>query len=534
MCFKFSNVKRQTTLLVYLLVSSISLFLNSCDKNTSETDGDMLYGNEKRIFFKVDFNTFKKNVADKDLNTTAIKSYVFEQAPRLSQYRRATQSKDYVIRIDSTEVLMAKKEGTTAFTFKTQTQDMSKTTNYILAYNNEEVDEFYITYDDNGKGELIDPKTGGEVSRNSYFCPIAKTVVLCNCKDHTLDRCGGCPQGYRAGTIIGYEPCGSNGEATGGGAPPTDGGGGESSGGNTGGGSTGDGNNLPIDSEIFTQQLKDSDITRKIFECIGYKATSTPYINSLSEGDRNKVAAYIFDKGCEGNTDFINAAIEAVVKDGEVDLDNEIIKDITFINTKAECVLNNLIQQNGYFKDVMNAFTEDNSEFKIKFRVGELDSNNSGGDGQASKPDANNIVTITLVPDLLNKNALEIAGVILHEGVHAQLHRMLASDNKAKYNLSDADFEWLKDLIKFWNGESEFPLSSAQHDFMSVRYINPIAKSVRNFDSNTHSLENYMRFGWDGLYDFGRNRGLIDRAQLNEYITLAEIPKNDNHKTSCD
>lgn len=243
---------------------------------------------------------------------------------------------------------------------------------------------------------------------------------------------------------------------------------------------------------------------------------------------------YINANGCGGNEGFLNEAVDALVEGGEVDLDNEIIKDATFVDTKADCVLSNLIQQNGYFKNVMNAFTDDNSEFKIKFKVGELDSNNSGGDGQASKPDANNIVTITLVPDLLNKNALEIAGVILHEGVHAQLHRMLASDNKAKYNLSDADFEWLKDLIKFWEGESEFPLSSAQHDFMSVRYVDPIAKSVRNFDSNTHPLENYMRFGWDGLYDFGRNRGLIDRAQLNEYITLAEIPKNDNHKTSCD
>ncbi len=83
----------------------------------------------------------------------------------------------------------------------------------------------------------------------------------------------------------------------------------------------------------------------------------------------------------------------------------------------------------------------------------------------------------------LNKDALEIASVILHEGVHAQLHRMLASGNKAEYNLSKSNYNWLLELEAFWSNNSELP--TAQHDFMTVRYVNKIANAMRKFDANT-------------------------------------------------
>ena len=43
-----------------------------------------------------------------------------------------------------------------------------------------------------------------------------------------------------------------------------------------------------------------------------------------------------------------------------------------------------------------------------------------------------------------------------------------------------------------------------------------------------------MFFGWSGLYDVGRNRGLIDRSVFDEFSKLAKVPLNDNHKTLCD
>ena len=62
---------------------------------------------------------------------------------------------------------------------------------------------------------------------------------------------------------------------------------------------------------------------------------------------------------------------------------------------------------------------------------------------------------------------------------------------------------------------------------MTIKYVNPIANGVRNFDSKTHPLANYMYFGWEGLVSEGEIRGSITRSQYNEYIRLAQVPLNE-------
>ncbi len=103
-----------------------------------------------------------------------------------------------------------------------------------------------------------------------------------------------------------------------------------------------------------------------------------------------------------------------------------------------------------------------------------------------------------------------------------------------EYNLSTTQYNWLVQLNEWWKGQSSMPAATAQHDFMSVRYVNPIAKAVREYDSFEHPIENYMYFGWEGLYDEGSNRGLINMSQFNEFTRLAQVPLTDNHKTSCE
>lgn len=52
--------------------------------------------------------------------------------------------------------------------------------------------------------------------------------------------------------------------------------------------------------------------------------------------------------------------------DGEVDFKNEIIKDPSFIGTKAECVLDELISSgNNLFRKTSEAFTNGKSKYKI-------------------------------------------------------------------------------------------------------------------------------------------------------------------------
>ena len=241
---------------------------------------------------------------------------------------------------------------------------------------------------------------------------------------------------------------------------------------------------------------------------------------------------FLIDNGnTNENIEFVLMAINAVMDGGTVDVDDRIIRDKSFVNSKANCVLDILLKQTGYFKEVMETFTNNNSEYKLKFTTGPV---RDGADAQTSTPDANGIITIKFRPASAEAKDLEIAGILLHEGVHAQLQRIIESGNNVKYNLTNDQYNWLTDLNKWWGGQSIMPVETAQHDFMSVLYVNPIAEAVRKYDDYKHPIQNYMYFGWEGLYDEGSNRGLINMSQFNEFTRLAQIPLTDNHKTSCE
>lgn len=86
------------------------------------------------------------------------------------------------------------------------------------------------------------------------------------------------------------------------------------------------------------------------------------------------------------------------------------------------------------------------------------------------------------------------------------------------------------------NGNPKFITANAQHAFMANNHVGAIAKAVRNFDNNTHSIEHYMVFGWEGLYEIGRLAlpPLITKIEMTNYYNLADIPLNDSHILICD
>ncbi|PQV48464.1 hypothetical protein CLV33_105324 [Jejuia pallidilutea] len=69
-------------------------------------------------------------------------------------------------------------------------------------------------------------------------------------------------------------------------------------------------------------------------------------VSRLSEENFNAIINYLNKEGCGDNSGFINSAIEALVNDGEVDFENELIIDKSFKDTKAHCVLKTLISSN--------------------------------------------------------------------------------------------------------------------------------------------------------------------------------------------
>ncbi|WP_236958769.1 SDR family NAD(P)-dependent oxidoreductase [Joostella atrarenae] len=122
----------------------------------------------------------------------------------------------------------------------------------------------------------------------------------------------------------------------------------------------------------------------------------------------------------------------------------------------------------------------------------------------------------------------------LQEAAHAQLYRILASGNKTEYNLSTEEYNWLQDLNIWWWDYSKMPEITAQHDFIVTKYAIPIANAIRKFDSYRYSLDNYLYFGREGLFDEGKNGGLITREEFSRYSTLKEVPLIDNYTITCD
>ncbi len=284
-----------------------------------------------------------------------------------------------------------------------------------------------------------------------------------------------------------------------------------------------------LESVAFDIVERIADLTEVYVELGGDADLGQEALNTLMKGNYSEAKAII---------SFMQQAITAINNGGSVYFKDKIIKDSSFVGTKADCVLEKLLTQTGYFKSVMDAFTNNNSKYKIRFEIKELSKQNAGGEGETYDPDENDIITIRIAPSVNINDALDIAATLLHEGVHAQLKRIKASGNKAEYNISNNLYRWLTiDLLDFWKDNTTYPSmvnTNVEHDFMSVRYVTKIAAAVRKFDSNRYSIENYMFFGWDGLFDIGQNRGLIKRFEYNHYRDLSKIPLNDNYKNPCD
>jgi hypothetical protein len=230
-------------------------------------------------------------------------------------------------------------------------------------------------------------------------------------------------------------------------------------------------------------------------------------------------------------------AIEAVKlkreeRNVKVDLENEIIIDKNLNGTVAECVISNIIQQNNFAKKVVDAITNGNGKFKIKFVAGDTDFR----EARTSPVSENGLITITLNPSGLNKNSLELASDLLHEIAHAQLLRVRETGNRVDYNLSITDFNRLMQLLDYYreNAIPNFAITNSDHAYMVERFVNPITSGVRNFDNNAQSIENYKYFGWSGLEEMGVLAGLITNQEFSRLQTLANLPKNDNNQNLCD
>jgi hypothetical protein len=187
------------------------------------------------------------------------------------------------------------------------------------------------------------------------------------------------------------------------------------------------------------------------------------------------------------------------------------------------------------FKSVLSAFTNDNSKYKLKFSIGSVP---DAAEGSTTYDSTTDVITITIPESVNGKSSLEIAAILLHEGIHAELRRIYEGNNLVPNPLSTEQFNYLVSLWDYYRGVSPASLVSnnASHTFMVYNHVLPIANAVKDFDNNAYSLDHYMKFGWDGLSIIGKLTvpPLLTLEDETNYFNLHLIPLNDNQTQSCD
>jgi hypothetical protein len=307
-------------------------------------------------------------------------------------------------------------------------------------------------------------------------------------------------------------------------------------------------NNYPIVESAFNHYLLDNSNTESFaFVDWGIDYLQFLYLSSHSQlpnvPPTSPENADLFDDIIDDFDDIIDdlefhkLAREAEAEGGEVDFENEIIKDASFIGTKADCVLNELISSgNNIFKTVSEAFTNENSEYRLYFTVGNIPY--GGVVASTSLPFDDGIIRITFDDDYVNgSSAIYLAKHILHETIHAELHRIFITNNSGPNPLPQEQFELYVELWEHFQGiynSQNTIASNAEHYFMSEFFIDNIASGLREFDNEAQPLENYLGFTWEGLENFGVQKGSITQQEFDNYVSQTSTVNNDSHINNCD
>ncbi|TVZ52690.1 hypothetical protein [Dokdonia sp. Hel_I_53] len=226
---------------------------------------------------------------------------------------------------------------------------------------------------------------------------------------------------------------------------------------------------------------------------------------------------------------------EALEEDGEVDIENGILKDSSFINTPMDCVLTSLIEDNNnLWKRTSEAFRPNDSPFNIRFSTYNNPIDTSSA--RTGIPDENGLITIRFHLANISSGGIDIATDIFHETFHAELHRIHFSNNSPPNSLSQQQFQWFEKMWRFYsdqNSDQNYVATASEHYFMAQYLINPISRGLREFDSNSQTLEHYKYPSWSGLESVGIRSGYISRTEINNLSNLYSIVVNDSNTPPC-
>ena len=200
---------------------------------------------------------------------------------------------------------------------------------------------------------------------------------------------------------------------------------------------------------------------------------------------------------------FCNNGYEEIIVIGEGLVDNS-----TF-----NCLLTTLLFNNGQESLFDNTIRKFQYAFPANLHFDSIDNHPdrcSGADGCIEPDFDNKKITIYLDP---NQDAIDMAGTILHEGIHASIMAYL---NNLGVDVKLLNIERLHQLYAL----ERYNKNSIDHFYMTETYITPIASALRQLSGNEYPVDHYYGFAWDGLRYFYTDDSQTDPDEYNQYKSI--------------
>lgn len=218
-----------------------------------------------------------------------------------------------------------------------------------------------------------------------------------------------------------------------------------------------------------------------------------------------------------------------------LDVPDGIILTSSFLkNEKARCVYYELKKtENNLFLKTIGAFI-DSEELELRLSADESifeGGDNYATDGVAIDDDlyTKGELTIAINPNYIDSSIplVEIAGTLLHEGIHAAMYHWLYTKGKVDdLRINEKKSVWNRYLNEYYNGSVE----NTQEAFMANYYVDELARGLKDFDKKPQfSMDSYKYIAWDGLRDYSQ---ILDQ-QANENFKNLHFEMIIQAKKSC-
>ena len=260
-------------------------------------------------------------------------------------------------------------------------------------------------------------------------------------------------------------------------------------------------------------------------------------INVYSTGNPSTSSNYTSGGGVSGRTTvtsvagslYTHAINERELAEGE---EEQIINEL---KGKEKCAYEQMTSLN-LFKSTINRFGH-NDNYNLILKSWTKDAcNSSYDDGCTDASDLKN-GNITIYIQNPGRGSLDVAAIILHEGIHAEIFKYV---DEYKKGLDPNNREKLLEWYFTYKAQNDntYATSDAQHQYMADNFVKPIAEALRELDNYKYPLNDYMGFAWEGLrpygYDGYRDNGKWVTLDKNQYIgNINKVLDNTDFNKNC-